>query len=264
MTKLLKLKTVSLKIAVGLAIFTPVFFMAAALGTKIGLWGWKFGFGKLVMSYGIKLMLLTLLMAIIALAFSVLVKPRTKSWIVALLALAVPVMGIGFGKKVKAKAGSLPFIHDITTDTQNVPTFSNAIIEQRGADSNSLDYVGKRIKGDGELVSVAQVASYPNVQTLILSQSPDTVFDEAVIVLKKMGLKTVTSSKEDGIIEATYTSFWFGFKDDMVVRIKPGQGGGSVVDVRSISRVGGSDIGKNAARIVAFNKALQKALKPAK
>jgi len=263
MEKLAKLKKNSLKTAVGLAVFTPVFFMIAALGTKVGLWGWEFGFKKMVMNYGIKLMLLTLVVAIIALAFSVLIKPRSKSWIVALLALAVPVMGIGYGRKVKAKVAELPYIHDITTDTQDVPMFTDAIISARGEGSNSLKYVGKIDQRSKQLVSVEQ-AAYEDVRTLILSQSPDMVHDKSVATLKNMGLKIVTNAKEDGIIEATYTSFWFGFKDDMIVRIKPGQGGGSVVDARSISRVGGSDIGKNAARIVTFNKALQKALKPAK
>ena len=60
-----------------------------------------------------------------------------------LLALAVPLIGMGYGKNVGAKAKALPFIHDITTDTQDVPTFTNAIISQRGGGTNSLDYAGK-------------------------------------------------------------------------------------------------------------------------
>ncbi|HJR53568.1 MAG TPA: DUF1499 domain-containing protein, partial [Gemmatimonadota bacterium] len=51
-----------------------------------------------------------------------------------------------------------------------------------------------------------------------------------------------------GRIEATATTPWFGFKDDVVVRIRP-EAGGSRVDVRSVSRVGRSDVGTNARRI---------------
>ena len=264
MEKLSKLKNISVKIAVILAVFTPVFFAIAALGTKIGLWGWKFGLLTLTRGIGVKLMMLTLLVALIALVLSVLAKPRTKSWVVALLALAVPVIGLGYGNKVKAKAGKLPAIHDISTDTQDVPSFGSAIIDARGDKSNSLDYVGKTDPRSKKLLSVAQVDAYENVRTLILSQSPDVVHDKAVGVLENLGLKIVTNLAKDGIIEATYSSFWFGFEDDMVVRIRAGQGGGSVVDARSVSRVGMSDIGANAARIEAFNKALQKSLKPAK
>ena len=59
----------------------------------------------------------------------------------------------------------------------------------------------------------------------------------------------------DGRIEATDTTRWFGFKDDVVVRVKP-EGTGSRVDVRSLSRVGRSDVGKNASRIRAYLTAL--------
>jgi uncharacterized protein (DUF1499 family) len=51
-------------------------------------------------------------------------------------------------------------------------------------------------------------------------------------------------------VEATDTTFWFGFKDDVVVRVRAAEnGGGSIVDVRSVSRVGQSDLGLNAKRI---------------
>ena len=67
-----------------------------------------------------------------------------------------------------------------------------------------------------------------------------------------MGWALKSEDVEGGIIEATDTTFWYGFKDDVVIRIRPSEGGGSVLDVRSISRVGGSDIGANAARIRKF------------
>jgi len=64
-----------------------------------------------------------------------------------------------------------------------------------------------------------------------------------------------------GIVEATATTLFFRFKDDVVVRVRPdpARPGGSVVDMRSISRVGGSDVGVNAARIRAFLADLAKA-----
>ncbi len=66
-----------------------------------------------------------------------------------------------------------------------------------------------------------------------------------------MGLELVNEAPQSGMIEATATTFWFGFKDDLVVRIRP-SGTGSVVDVRSVSRVGVSDLGANARRIGEF------------
>jgi uncharacterized protein (DUF1499 family) len=67
--------------------------------------------------------------------------------------------------------------------------------------------------------------------------------------------KSWTPNAGEGRIEATDTTFWFGFKDDIVVRIAA-TGHGSRLDVRSVSRVGVSDIGTNARRIRKFLKEL--------
>ena len=67
-----------------------------------------------------------------------------------------------------------------------------------------------------------------------------------------MGLAVVNVSAEQGIIEATATTFWFGFKDDVVIRVRASAVGGSVIDVRSVSRFGRSDLGVNAKRVGAI------------
>ena len=66
-----------------------------------------------------------------------------------------------------------------------------------------------------------------------------------------MGLEIVAVNPDEGRVEATATTFWFGFKDDVIVRVLA-EGEGSRIDLRSMSRVGRSDIGANAARILAF------------
>ena len=76
MEKLIPLKKILVKSAAVLAIFTPVFFAISALGSKVGLWDWKFGFGVLVRNYGPKLMFLTLIIALLALILSLSLKPR--------------------------------------------------------------------------------------------------------------------------------------------------------------------------------------------
>ena len=77
----------------------------------------------------------------------------------------------------------------------------------------------------------------------------DEVVDRTEAVLRGMGMEIVSVNKTMGLVEATATTFWFGFKDDVVVRAQPAADGGTRVDVRSISRVGQSDLGANAARI---------------
>jgi uncharacterized protein (DUF1499 family) len=64
-------------------------------------------------------------------------------------------------------------------------------------------------------------------------------------------LKIESTDIAAGLVEATATTFWFGFKDDVVVRVVA-NAAGSRIDIRSVSRVGQSDIGANAARIEKF------------
>ena len=253
MKKLAILKPLLLKLAIGLAAFMPVYFILAAFGTKFGFWSWQFGFGKLTFGYGPKLIMLTFVVAALALVLSVIIKPR-KNWLIALLCLAVPLTGFGLGQSLRAKAGKLPPIHDITTDIQTPPVFTKAVITRRTKSqcSNTLDYMGKTFGKDKTLVSEAQVNAYPDIRTLVFTKDVDTVFDKAMVVAKSMGWEMVTSSKDAGVIEATDHSFWYGFTDDVAVRIRAADGGGTLVDIRSISCVGRSDIGVNAKRIRQF------------
>ncbi|PHS35317.1 MAG: hypothetical protein COA91_13315 [Robiginitomaculum sp.] len=257
MEKLATLKPWLLKLAIGLAVFMPVYFIVAALGTKFGVWGWQFGFGKLTFGFGPKLIMLTFVVAALALVLSVIIKPR-KGWLIALLCLAVPMTGFGLGQSLRAKAGKLPPIHDISTDIQTPPLFGDAVtaLREKSKCSNTLDYLGKTFGKDKILVSEAQVKAYPDIRTLVFTKTTDAVFEKALNAAKSMGWEIVSSSKDTGMIEARATSFWYGFSDDVAVRIRPAEGGGTLVDIRSISCVGGSDIGVNAARIREFRSKL--------
>jgi len=88
---------------------------------------------------------------------------------------------------------------------------------------------------------------------LILPIRPAQGFKRALAVARDMGWQIIDSNPSEGRIEATDTTFWFGFKDDIVVRVRPTQNG-SRIDVRSVSRVGRSDVGTNARRIQKFLK----------
>jgi len=81
---------------------------------------------------------------------------------------------------------------------------------------------------------------------------------KSAAILAEQGHEVVNTDPASGIVEATATTFWFGFKDDVVVRASK-DGDSTKVDVRSVSRVGQSDIGANAARIQKFIDALTSA-----
>jgi len=141
------------------------------------------------------------------------------------------------------KAEKLPRIHDISTDTENPPRFQSVLALRKNA-PNSAEYEGAKIASQ-------QRAAYPDIMPLLLAVPQAPAFDRALETSRNMGWMIVDANTREGRIEATDTTFWFGFKDDVVVRVTAAPGG-SRVDVRSESRVGLSDIGANAARIRSF------------
>ena len=152
-------------------------------------------------------------------------------------------IAVGFPWYWLSKARSVPPIHDITTDVSDPPQFV-AVLPLREDAPNPSEY-------GGESVAEQQKAAYPDIDTQSFSESPRTVFDAALAAAKDMGWEIVASAPGAGRIEATATTTWFGFKDDVVIRIRDDRAG-TLVDVRSVSRVGRSDVGANAERIRAF------------
>ena len=144
----------------------------------------------------------------------------------------------------------VPPIHDVSTDTEHPPTFV-AIVPLRAAALNPIEYGGPEI-------AAKQHKGYADIVPLRLSVPPARAFDRAFSAAQSLGWELVSSDPVAGRIEATDTTFWFGFKDDVVIRVTPVPTG-SQVDVRSLSRVGGGDIGANATRIRRYLKTLSAA-----
>ncbi len=80
---------------------------------------------------------------------------------------------------------------------------------------------------------------------------PAEAFKRVERVATALGWEIVARVPADGRLEAVVTSPWFGFRDDVVVRVRP-QGTGSRVDIRSKSRNGEADLGGNVDRVRAF------------
>lgn len=160
--------------------------------------------------------------------------------------------------KMRADVEANPFIHDITTDFDNPPPII------AGADKERLNppgYVGDEIvRGSEMTVRQAQEEAFPDLTPRKVNASLDETAEIARVILKDMGMEMLDETlTDDGwLIEAAYTSRWFGFIDDFVVRLTP-EGSMTRVDVRSKSRVGGSDLGANAARARAFFEKLESA-----
>jgi len=104
-------------------------------------------------------------------------------------------------------------------------------------------------------LAAQQHRALPDIRPARLSEPPRAPFERALAAARAQGWEIVDTAPAEGRIEATDTTRWFGFKDDVVVRVRP-EGTGSRVDVRSLSRVGRGDVGKNAARVRAYLHAL--------
>jgi uncharacterized protein (DUF1499 family) len=144
-----------------------------------------------------------------------------------------------------SKARSVPRIHDITTDTQNPPRFVHIVpLREKAKARNKTVYGGAKI-------AALQKKGYPDIEPLNASIQARKAFDTALVVAADLGWQIVASRPAEGRIEATDSTFWFGFKDDIVIRITA-LNGRSRIDIRSVSRVGRSDVGANAARIRRF------------
>jgi uncharacterized protein (DUF1499 family) len=112
------------------------------------------------------------------------------------------------------------------------------------------------ISTDPSEQSDAQRRAYPDIQPLRLPVAPNIAFERAKGAIEEAGWQIAREDPSAGRIEAVATTFWFGFKDDVVIRIAA-DGPGSRVDMRSKSRVGKGDLGTNAQRIRAYQRRLQ-------
>jgi len=245
------------KLVLALVIFLPIYFMIAALGTKIGLWSYKIGLGMMVIQAGFPLLAIVAIVALISLIIALIKKPRSKGVIgVAAAGLLIPGAVLGSLASLGGTAAENP-IHDVATDTANPPTFSAGTLAARAeGESNPLvDYqtpLGETemyanaapelaIKNHAQIINDA----YADLSPLPLGGASKADAVAAVAAaMGEMGLTEIHSDVEAGRVEGVAETFWYGFKDDVVARI-----GENEIDFRSVSRVGQSDLGANAARI---------------
>ena len=216
----------------------------SGIGYRLGLYHFRVGFAILGWAFWFALAGAILSVAGVAVTGG---RPR-RTLVAALVGIAVGVVAAYIPWSFKQTAGSLPYIHDISTDTVNPPEFL-AAAKLRKPDDHPVSY-------DGKEVADLQQKAYPDLVTLTTKASGEKVFEAAKAAIASMGMHLVDADPSQGRIEANQTSLLYGFTDDMVVRIAPGADG-TKVDVRSKSRVGRSDLGQNAKRIRIFLQKLQ-------
>lgn len=155
---------------------------------------------------------------------------------------AIAALPVAVGAAMIAPAIGKPVIHDISTDLADPPQFVTAV-ERRGADSNPLHR-------DAD-VDAAQRAGYPDLAGISTPLAPAQALSRATATARELGWEVYAEDAAGGLVEASETTSWFRFTDDVAIRVRP-DGHGSRIDLRSVSRVGKGDLGANAKRIERF------------
>ncbi len=228
-------------IGFGFIILSILAAMAGPLGSRIG-W-WNFTTAVIILkwaAYG------GMAAAVLCLSGLLMARPggKRRGFVFSLLGLVIIIPMVLLLQSWKEAKEALPPIEDITTNTEDPPTFWDA--------PNSRVYGGIGI-------AAWQEEAYPDIKPLILPVPASKAFDLAVDIIHDKGWQLYKPNRDELHVEATDKTFWFGFSDDVVIHITATKDGNSRIDMRSTSRFGGGgDGGTNANRIRSFFKALKK------
>jgi uncharacterized protein (DUF1499 family) len=204
--------------------------------------GWGLGGAFLLLRWGAVLGLAAAALGVLATAVA-LAQGARRGVLLGVVTLVIGLAAFGVPWRMQQQAHRVPSIHDITTDPDDPPMFV-AVVSRRVGARNPVEYAGA-------VVADQQRRAFPDIVPLRVAAAPDRVFAAVEAAARALGWEIVGAVPAEGRLEATATTAWFGFKDDVVVRVRA-EGAGSRVDVRSLSRIGVGDLGTNAARVRAF------------
>ena len=227
-------------VAFAIAALAALTALASGPGHRFGLWDYGFGFTLLRIAAwaGVAGALLSLAAGAWALRSA-----ARRALALSIAGIAAGALTFGVPWMQLRHARNVPPIHDITTDTRQPPEFA-ALLETRRAAPNGAEYGGVQ-------VAEAQHRGYPDIVPLTYAAPPAAAFERCLDAARALGWEIAAADPKTLRIEATDRTLFFGFRDDIVIRITP-LDTASRVDVRSASRVGRSDLGANARRIRAF------------
>ena len=209
-----------------------------ALGYRFG--QWELTTGLAVVFSGIVLATIVLVLGIATLIF-VYTRRRRADRMPALIGLAASVVVLAVTGPQYAGL-SMPMTTDVATDRDEPPSFEH-LAANRDPGANLLAYTEDEAR--------VQAEGYPDLVGIRAEGGVEVNFAKAVAVARALGWDVVNEDANRGLIEATDATFWFGFEDDLAIRIRR-EGNETVVDLRSASRVGLHDLGTNAERIRSF------------
>jgi fatty-acyl-CoA synthase len=243
-----------LELAVLVALVPAVLVAVAALGVKLGLLPQGLGYDRMTLDWAPKAAVLGVATGVLGL-FVAVFGGFSRHWKKALLAVAITVATLGIMVAANVVGGRAPPIHDVATDWTTPLTLSEAGLAARGIGAppieadptlpiGSLTFAGRR-------VAEVNAETCPAARPLVLARSPADAYAAAKAAVQAAGLSIVTDDPAEGRLEATGRTFWYGLKDDLIVRVRP-DAAGARVDLRSIGREAGGDMGRNCRRVGAL------------
>ena len=231
---------------VALVVGAIAFLMVMFAGPGYRLGWWDVGTAlRTMFKYGAYLGIAAAVLAIVA-ALMARRGPGRGALVMAALALMLGAAAWYFPWSFRRHARAVPPIHDITTDFVSPPelTYSRMMRDTSGGRLNAWQY-------EGDSIAAQQRRAYPDIQPVMLAMTPDQAYRAVMRVANDMGWDVVVNDPQGRRLEAVDETKWFGFKDDVSIRVTPASGIARV-DIRSVSRIGRSDVGKNAERIRAY------------
>ena len=245
-----------LRLTLLIAVLPLLLIAAGAVGTKLGLWGWRFGFGTLTVQWGSAAAFVGIFTGLLGLYTAAFAGFR-RLWPLALISLLVPAAVVGGFASLKSRAARYPG-HDVATDWARPLAFSDRVMALRRDASNPVHPDPRAVWGNEQVenwmdrrAEVINARACPGAKATRLQGDQAQVHARVKAAMEAQGLDIVTDDPAGGRVEGVATSFWFEFEDDVAARITR-DGAAWRVDLRSISRVGRSDLGANCARVTAI------------
>ncbi|MBI1683950.1 long-chain-fatty-acid--CoA ligase [Caulobacter hibisci] len=240
-----------LLVAVLVAALPAVLIVGAALGARFGGLDKAIAYDLLTRDLAPRIAWLSLGTDVLALIVAM-IGGIGRHWKRAVLALGMTAATLGVLLVATSLGGRAAPVGDVATDWKAPLAFSEAVMNARGEaaapvlDDPSLP-VGSELFA-GRRVAEVNAETCPAARTLVLERSPADAYEAAKTAVQAKGLKLVTDDPIDGRLEAGGESFWFGMRDDLVIRVRPDTAGARV-DIRSVARDAGGDLGRNCGRV---------------
>ena len=250
---------VFLSVTTAFAVLPLLIALDGVLAARLGLADWRSGLDDLLLVWPFKIALVGMVGGVLALFVGLMVGIG-KVWKRVLTSLLLPLAILAALFGVRSLSETYPPLHDVATDWSSPITLSPALMQARGPSADPVEedpiipstagaYMNRR-------VAEVNLETCPAARPVLLAEPTDQAYERARAAIKAEGLELFSEDPEGGRFEAVATGLWLGFKDDVVVRVRPDPKGARI-DLRSVSRQGQNDLGANCRRVAELTQAIR-------